>query len=78
MLADYEIVVPFDTLDRETLDRLIAEIVSRDGTDYGVIETTVERRMEQVRMRLQSGAAVLIWNTESESASLLPADQLKR
>ena len=68
------VVVPHRELSGEALDRLIAEFVSRDGTDYGEREALLEHKMDAVRQQLERGEAVIVFDLETESATLLPRD----
>jgi len=68
--------IPHDTLAPETLQRLLEEIVTRDGTDYGVIERSTEEKVRAAQRALNDGNAQLFWDEESESASLRTLDQI--
>ena len=68
------VVVPHRELSGEALDRLIAEFVTRDGTDYGDREALLEHKMDAVRQQLESGEAVIIFDLETESATILPKE----
>jgi len=63
--------IPWQELSSESLDSLLEEIVTRDGTDYGAQEKTTEQKVTLALNQLKSGLAVLYWNTELESATLL-------
>jgi len=69
--------IPHDSLDLETLTRLLSEIVTRDGTDYGLVERSTEAKVAAARKALSSGTAQLHWDEESETASLLSVDQVR-
>ena len=56
---------------------MLSELVTRDGTDYGAVERTTEAKVAAALRQLQKGSAVLYWDEESESASLLSRDQLR-
>ena len=66
------VVVPHRELSGEVLDRLIAEFVCRDGTDYGEREALLEHKMDAVRQQLERGEAVIVFDLETENATLLP------
>lgn len=67
--------IPWQSLSSATLNTLLAEIVTRDGTDYGAAEKSTEQKVTYARNQLQSGHAVLLWNSELESASLVTPEQ---
>ena len=73
-------IIPISTLQNELLDSLLEEIVTRDGTDYGVVELTTEQKVERAKVALKTGQSKLYWDEESESASLITkelADKLE-
>jgi len=50
--------IPYDQLNPEALHGVIEEFVTRDGTDYGEIEVSLETKIAQVLTQLKSGKAV--------------------
>ena len=73
-------IIPVNKLSSEALQGVIEEYISRDGTDYGEIEASQERKFGQVKSKLESGSAVLIFDDETETTNILLADDpmLKR
>ena len=67
--------VPVTRLSPETLQGLLEEFASRDGTDYGERETPLEDRVSQLREGLSEGEVELIYDLEGESWDLLSRDQ---
>ncbi len=67
--------VPVTRLSPETLQGLLEEFASRDGTDYGERETPLEDRVSQLREGLSEGEVELIYDLESESWDLLTRDR---
>jgi len=67
--------IPWQELSSHTLETLLEEIVTRDGTDYGSTEKSTIEKITFARNQLKNGDAVLYWNTELESASLLSLQQ---
>ncbi|MBX2869483.1 MAG: YheU family protein [Acidiferrobacterales bacterium] len=67
-------IIPWQSLSDDVLDALLQEVVTRDGTDYGAMEKTTEQKVTFARNQLKSGYAALLWNTESESASLVSSE----
>lgn len=70
--------IPWESLDKDTLTRLLTEIVTRDGTDYGAREITTDAKVAAALKSLMSGKAQLFWDDESETASLIPTEQVKQ
>ncbi|GAA0689142.1 YheU family protein [Marinobacterium maritimum] len=70
-------IIPWQELEAETLDNLIGEFVSRDGTDYGEQEFSQAQKVAQVRAALARGEAVLIFSECSGQCNIVPADQVR-
>ena len=69
--------IPWESLPGETLDTLLEEIVTRDGTDYGDVEKSTSQKLTYARNQLKAGYAILYWDAELESASLLTPQQVQ-
>ena len=63
--------IPYDQLNPETLHGVIEEFVTRDGTDYGAIEVSLETKISQVLGQLKSGKAVIVFDQGSETCNIL-------
>jgi uncharacterized protein YheU (UPF0270 family) len=67
-------VVPKERLSPEALDGLIEEFVTRDGTDYGEQENTLEEKKNAVIHQLDRGEVVIVFDSESETANIVPKE----
>ena len=67
-------IIPVNRLSVEALQNVINEFISREGTDYGEIEVSPETKFRQVRHRLETGLAVLIFDDETETTNMFLAD----
>jgi hypothetical protein len=65
--------IPWQELKPETLEALIDEYVTRDGTDYGQREATRETKIEQVKRLLASGKAKIVFDPETETCDIREA-----
>lgn len=70
-------IVPWQELEPDTLDNLIQEFVSRDGTDYGEQEYSLADKVSQVRRALAKGEAILIFSEHTGLCNIVPADQVR-
>jgi uncharacterized protein YheU (UPF0270 family) len=68
--------VPLTAVSPEALAGLVGEFVTRDGTDYGTQERTVESKMESVRRQLARGEVVIVFDAESETFNIVPKEGL--
>ena len=65
------IEVPYGELVAETLRALIEEFVTRDGTDYGPVERTLEGKVADVRRQLERGEARVVYDRETQTVNLV-------
>ncbi len=66
------IVVPYASLAPETLRAVAEEFVTREGTDYGAREKSLEQKIEDVLRQLRRGEAQLVFDPESNSVNIVP------
>lgn len=64
-------IVPWQQLAADTLQNLIEEFVTRDGTDYGESEIPLTTRVEQVQRQLRSGEVVIWFDAVTETVTLM-------
>ncbi|MEX0652815.1 MAG: YheU family protein [Phycisphaeraceae bacterium] len=62
--------IPIDSLSPETLRRVVAEYVTRDGTD----SVDVDVKIKQVLRQLRAGHAALHFDEEDESTTIVKHD----
>jgi uncharacterized protein YheU (UPF0270 family) len=65
-------LIPYESIDTETLYRLIESFVLREGTDYGEEEVPLEEKVNQVLEQLQDGSVVIEYSEEHESVNIIP------
>jgi uncharacterized protein YheU (UPF0270 family) len=70
--------VPYTRLAADVLRRVTEEFVSRDGTDYGTAEKTLEEKVMDVRRQLERGEAAIVYDPESCSINVVPTRVLAR
>ena len=67
-----------DNLSPTALRGLVEEFVSREGTDYGPGEWTLEEKVRQVLRQIERGEARIVFDPEMESASIVSANASSR
>ena len=72
----HTVLVPHRELSGEALDRLIAEFVCRDGTDYGEREALLEQKMDAIRQQLERGDVAIVFDPETETANIIVRDRM--
>lgn len=69
-------IIPYEQLHPDTLNALIEEFVSRDGTDYGTNEISLAAKVEQVRCKLAAGEAVILFSESKGLCNIVHEDML--
>jgi uncharacterized protein YheU (UPF0270 family) len=69
------VAVPYTALSEDALAGLIAEFVTRPGTDYGAEEASLARRIADVRRQLERGEAVIVYDPDTETTNIVPHDR---
>lgn len=76
-MADF-VRVPVERVPEEQLHALLEEYASRDGTDYGAEETSMDVRVARLLKQMHSGKIQLLFDVDSEQWDILPADDAER
>jgi uncharacterized protein YheU (UPF0270 family) len=69
------LAIPAEQLSPDALLGLIEEFITREGTDYGEMEWSLEQKVEQVRAQLRRGDAVIVFDIAAESCTIMPREQ---
>ena len=64
--------IPYKKLNDETLQAVIEEFISREGTDYGEQEYDLSQKVQQVRNQSERGDIFLSYDPETQSCQLQP------
>ncbi|WP_444930426.1 YheU family protein [Microbulbifer sp. SSSA002] len=69
-------IIPFEQLDTETLQNLLEEYATREGTEYGEREVELVDKVASLRRQLQSGQVVIWFEPDEETVNLVLAEDL--
>ncbi len=69
--------IPVEALSPQALNGLIEEFVTRDGTDYGAEERTLDAKKSAVRRQLQLGEVVIVFDPETQTSNIILKDELR-
>lgn len=58
-------------LSDEALNNLIIEIITRQATDYGEYEMEIQIKKNQLRNKLQSGDAIIVYSSKEECCDII-------
>lgn len=77
MSDDYHYTsIPYTQLSQDALNGVIDDFINREGTDYGMQEYSLEQKSQQVMKQLVAGTAVIVFDHDTQSVSILHKDQL--
>ena len=65
--------IPYTRLTPDVLRALIEEFVSREGTDYGHRETTIDEKVADVLRQIERGEAKIVFDLESQTINIVPS-----
>lgn len=69
------IEVPPQRVPGDSLQGLLEEYASRDGTDYGAREFTLQEKVSQLRAQLEGGELCIIYEIDSQQWDLVSKEQ---
>ncbi|WP_444932699.1 YheU family protein [Microbulbifer sp. JTAC008] len=69
-------IIPFEQLDADTLQSLLEEYATREGTEYGEREVELVDKVAGLRRQLQSGQVVIWFEPGEETVNLVLAEDL--
>ncbi len=75
-MPENAVEVPHSELDPTTLRNLAEEFVTRDGTDYGEVERSLEAKVEALMRLLESGEARIYYESESQTVQIVAPKSL--
>ena len=69
------VAVPLQRLQADVLQALLEDYASRDGTDYGEREFTLQEKVERLQRQLRAGELQILYDADSEQWDLVPSAQ---
>lgn len=70
-------IIPYTELTEETLQALIEEFVTREGTEYGEQDIALETKVQQILRQLQKKEIFIVYSEIHETCSIVHKDDLK-
>ena len=72
-MSEY-VEIPWQKLSPEAFQGMLEELVTRDGTDYGESEMSLDAKIRQLRRALESKKATIVFSPDTESWTVLAKD----
>jgi len=70
------VLVPRHRVPAAQCQAILEDYASRDGTDYGERELSLDAKVAQLAMQLASHQLAIVYDLASETWDLVPAEQL--
>ena len=64
-------------LSEEVLDNLIIDVITRQTTDYGEYEIEIQVKKNQLKRKLLSGDAIIIYNDKEDSSDIIRVEDFQ-
>jgi len=68
-------LIPYQSLDSETLNNLIESFILREGTDYGEAEISLTDKSQKVLQQVKEGNVLILYSELEESVTLIHKQQ---
>ena len=72
------VIVPYETLSELTIQNLLESYITREGTDYGQNELTIDVKLSTAKRDLYNGSVIIVWNIITESFQILTPAEYKK
>lgn len=69
-------IIPIESLSAEALQGILEEFITREGTDYGSTELTLDDKVARLKPQLESGDIVLVYDESLGAVNLVNRRQL--
>lgn len=63
--------IPLESLSDEVLEQIIVSFIEREGTDYGAVEASLEKKVADIRRQLSKGVIQLYFDPNTESVTFI-------
>jgi len=70
------VIIPYEKLSPEALQKLIEEFVTRPGTDTGYAKTDLEQNVAMVKKQLEQKKAFVVFDESTQTADIVSKDTL--
>lgn len=72
------IEIPSEQLSSDVLSAVVESFIQREGTDYGAVEISMEKKSEQIHKQIKRGDVKIVFDQTTETVSLMTANDFKR
>lgn len=69
-------IIPHKELEVETLRALIEEFVTREGTEYGEHDVSLDKKVEQIIRQLERKEVYIVYSELHETCNIVRKDDI--
>jgi uncharacterized protein YheU (UPF0270 family) len=73
-----DMIIPYSELSEEALQALIEDFVTRDGTDYGLDELSMQEKATHLLALLKTGKLLITYNEDTQTCGLVTKEEIKK
>lgn len=70
-------IIPYQSLSSDALRSIVEEYISREGTDYGDYELSLEQKVQRLLPQVYSGDVLIVFDEMTESVQLVAKRDLQ-
>jgi uncharacterized protein YheU (UPF0270 family) len=70
-ISNRNMVIPVSQLQEETLNNILEEFITREGTDYGDYEISLQQKVDRLKRQIVQGDVVIVFDSVLESVNLM-------
>lgn len=63
-------IIPWQSLELDTLYNILDSFILREGTDYGLKELSLEEKRQRLLEQLKADKVVIVWSELNESIDI--------
>ncbi len=67
-------IIPWTSLSEDALLGIIEEFITREGTEYGLVEYGLSEKVEQIRHQIREELVRVVYDAQTNSVSLVVSD----
>ncbi len=69
-----KMIIPWTSLSEDALLGIIEEFITREGTEYGLVEYGLSEKVEQIRHQIREELVRVVYDAQTNSVSLVVSD----
>lgn len=70
-ISNRNVLIPISQLQEETLNNILEEFITREGTDYGDYEISLQQKVERLKRQIVKGDVVIVFDSVLENVNLM-------